>query len=57
MQRKGKEREGEIGTREGAEEGKGKGGRDRNERRCRGKEREGEIGTREGAEERKGRER
>ena len=31
-----------------------KGGRDKNERRCRGREREGEIGTREGAEERKG---
>ena len=41
MQRKGKEREGEIGTREGAEERKGKGGRDRNERRCRGRERKG----------------
>ena len=44
MQRKG--REGEIGTREGAEEGKGKGGRDRNERRCRGRERKGQTNQR-----------
>ena len=43
MQRKGKEREGEIGTRGGAEEGKGKGRRSEGERK-RSEGREGERG-------------